>query len=78
VPIYRYRINQLKSIKNQQINNLITKQLIKMETTRVISVGSKFPQFNKQAVVSTEQGKEYGLHISSIFLSAIVLRNFRK
>ena len=30
-----------------------------METTRVISIGSKFPQFKKQAVVSTEKGKEF-------------------
>ncbi|HEY1038176.1 MAG TPA: peroxiredoxin [Bacteroidia bacterium] len=30
-----------------------------METTKVTSVGSKFPQFKKQAVVSTEKGREF-------------------
>ncbi|MBK8368079.1 MAG: peroxiredoxin [Bacteroidetes bacterium] len=40
-----------------------------METTRVISVGSKFPQFNKQAVVSTEQGKEFEMINNDIHLA---------
>lgn len=40
-----------------------------METNKVTSVGSKFPQFNKQAVVSTEQGKEFEMINNDIHMT---------
>jgi len=59
----------LNFLKDTFALNLVIKRIINIMSNKVVSVGSKFPEFKKKAVVSIEKGKEF-IEISNDYAAA--------